>query len=81
MARSRTFAGAEQRAFLDKAENWRLECIRVVAQAPVGSLVYQAASGIIDAIDGLAEAVTGDRRHFHLKPPSTPDGNTTKPSE
>jgi hypothetical protein len=25
-----------------------------------------------DAIDGMAEELTGDRRHFHLKPPSYP---------
>ncbi|WP_336492292.1 hypothetical protein [Methylobacterium nigriterrae] len=81
MARSRTFVGAEQRAFLDKAERWRLECIRVLAQAPVGNPVYQAANGIVDAIDGLAEAVTGDRRHFHLKPLTTPGANLKKPPE
>lgn len=79
MARSRIFVGAEQRYFLDRAEVWRKECIRVLSRAPINSPVYVAASGIVDAIDGLAEAVTGDRKHFHLTAPTTPAGNLTPP--
>lgn len=77
MACSRVFTGPEQRDFLDKAEGWRKECVRVLSRAPINGPVYQAASGILDAIDGLAEAVTGDRKHFHLTAPTTPSGNLT----
>ena len=80
MTRNRIFVGPEQRDFLERAEGWRKECIRVLSRAPINSPVYVAASGIVDAIDGLAEAVTGDRRHFHLTAPTTPGGNLTRSS-
>ncbi|AWN40566.1 hypothetical protein DK389_08515 [Methylobacterium durans] len=43
--------------------------------APINSLVYVAASEIVGAIDGLAETVTSDRKHFHLTQPPTPGGS------
>lgn len=30
---------------------------------------------------GLAEAVMGDRKHFHLTAPTTPGGNLIQPPE
>ena len=81
MGRNRVFVGAEQLDLLDKAETWRKECVRVLSRAPINSPLYQSVSGIIDAIDGLAEAMTGDRRHFHLQAARTPGGNLTKPPE
>ncbi|GEP07909.1 hypothetical protein MOX02_59470 [Methylobacterium oxalidis] len=41
--------------------------------------VYRADHGIVDAIDGLAEAVTDDRKHFHLTALTTPAGNLMPP--
>ncbi|WP_257791930.1 hypothetical protein [Methylobacterium durans] len=38
-----------------------------------------ATSGIMDAIDGLAEAVTDDLQHFDLTAPTTPGGNLMPP--
>ncbi|GEP02293.1 hypothetical protein [Methylobacterium oxalidis] len=73
MGRNRILVGAEQRDLLDKAESWRKECIRVLTKAPIHSPLYKATSGILDAIDELAEAVTGDRKHFHLRAPTTPE--------
>jgi hypothetical protein len=72
MSRRRVFVGAEQLGLLDKAEGWRKECIRVLSRAPINSPLYRSVSGIMDAIDGLAEAVTGNRQHFHLQAPRTP---------
>jgi hypothetical protein len=34
---------------------------------PAGAL-YQSLSGIMDAINGLTKAVTGDRQHLRLEP-------------
>ncbi|AWN43277.1 hypothetical protein [Methylobacterium durans] len=51
---------------------------RVLSRAPIHSPVYVAASGIVDAIDGLAEAVTGNAKHFHFRAPTTPGGNLTR---
>ena len=38
-------------------------CLHVTAFGPA----YIAASKVIDAIDGMAEQITGDKEHFHLK--------------
>ncbi|GEP07018.1 hypothetical protein [Methylobacterium oxalidis] len=77
MGRNRIFVGPEQRDFLDRAEGGRKECSRVLSRAAINSPVYVAAGGIVDAIDGLAEAVPGDRKYFHLAVPTTPGGNLT----
>ncbi|GEP04812.1 hypothetical protein MOX02_28500 [Methylobacterium oxalidis] len=79
MPRSRIFVGPEQRDFFDRAALWRKECIRVLSRAPINLPVYLATSGIVDVIGGLAEAVTDDRKHFHLTAPTAPGGNLTPP--
>lgn len=38
-------------------------CMHVTAFGPA----YIAASRVIEAIDGMAENITGDKAHFHLK--------------
>ena len=38
--------------------------IRVCARVKIGGAVYAAASAVIDAIDRLATALTGDRDYF-----------------
>ncbi len=35
-------------------------------------IALQATEGILDAIDGLAEVVTGDRQRLHQQSPRTP---------
>ena len=72
MGCNRVFVGAEQIDLLDKAETWRKECVRVLSRAPINGPLYRSVSGIMDAIDGLAEAVAGNRQHFHLEAPRTP---------
>ena len=62
----------EQTAFLREAGEWRRRCVAVLARAPIQGPIYVAASGIMDAIDRLAQAVTGRRDHFHLRSPRTP---------
>ena len=79
MGCNRVFVGAEQIDLLDKAEGWRKECVRVLSRAPINSPLYRSVSGIMDAFDELAEAVTGDRRHFHLQAERTLGGNLMKP--
>ncbi|MER2268812.1 hypothetical protein, partial [Methylobacterium oxalidis] len=58
--------GAEQRDFLGRAALWRKECICVLSRVPIHSPVYVAATGIVDALDGLVEAATGDRKDAGL---------------
>lgn len=72
MARRRVFAQSEESRLLEEARVWRARCVDVLSRAPVGAPLYRAVSGVLDAIDGLAGAVTGDRGHFHLRAPTTP---------
>ncbi|TCZ61092.1 hypothetical protein [Roseicella aquatilis] len=58
-------------AALEAAEACRRAAMDVMRQAPIGGPVYQAASAVMDALDGLAEALTGDRERFWAKPHST----------
>ena len=37
-------------------------------RAPCTGDVYARTSALVDAIDGVAEALTGDRQHFWLEP-------------
>jgi len=50
----------------------RRACIGASSKAPIGDPIYRAATRLIEEIDLMAEALTGDRRHFWLKPSSTP---------
>jgi hypothetical protein len=67
---TRVFGPAQQEALLDAVRACRHACVRAVAAAPIGGPVYVAAGRLMEAIDDLAEVLTGDRRHFHGKPHS-----------
>ncbi|MGV7031028.1 hypothetical protein [Methylobacterium symbioticum] len=71
MARRRYFHRDEALTLVEKSRRWRLDAIEQMRSAPIGGPYYQALGGVLDAIDGLAEAVTGDRKLFHLKAPTT----------
>ena len=80
MPRKRYLAPFERDVFLRQAGQWRDACNSMSARSPIGDAFYKAVSGITAAIDGLAEAVTGDQRHFHARPPGAPAG-AQKPPE
>jgi hypothetical protein len=46
--------------------------------APIGGPIYWAANRLMEEIDLVAEVLTGNRRHFWLKPHSTP--GSSKPT-
>jgi hypothetical protein len=46
----------------------RRAMVRLSTEAPIGSPPYRAAVEVLDALDKLAEALTGDRTLWHLKP-------------
>ena len=56
---------------LSKLSTGRQGAIQVHAQARINSDEYRAASAVKDAIDDLAEQLTGDESYFHLKPHSS----------
>lgn len=72
MARRGVFVRAEEAALLGEAARWRRTCIEVLTRAKPQGPLYKATEGIVDAIDGLAEVVAGDRKHFHQASPRTP---------
>lgn len=48
------------------------DVIDVLSRATPQGPLYKATESIVDAIDGLAEVVTGDRRRFHQRDATTP---------
>ncbi len=75
MARRGVFVRAEEVAFLEEARRWRQQCVLVLTRAKPQGPLYNATSKVIEAIDDVAEAVTGDRQQFHQKGPRTPGPN------
>jgi hypothetical protein len=69
---------SEEVALLDDAARWRRQCTAVLARAKPQGPLYKATESIVDAIDGLAEVVTGDRRRFFQRDATTP-GATLPP--
>ena len=79
MARRGVFVRAEEVAFLEEAARLRRTCIDVLSRAKPQGPLYKATEGIVDAIDGLAEVVTGDRRRFHQRDVTTPGETFSAP--
>jgi len=56
---------------LDKLAAGRAGAVQVMREAKIGSPACRNAGYVADAIDDLAEKLTGDRTHFHTRPAST----------
>ena len=72
MRHRRHFSANDSAFLLAAIGECRRACITASSKAPIGGPIYRAATRLIEEIDLVAEALTGDRRHFWLKPPSTP---------
>ena len=72
MARRGVFVRAEEVAFLEEVRRWRQQCVLVLTRAKPQGPLYNATSKVIDAIDDVAEVVTGDRRAFYQRDATTP---------
>jgi hypothetical protein len=57
----RHFGDGEAAVLLDAIRACRSACRQAQAQAPIGSPVYVEAGRLMDAIDGVAEVLTGRR--------------------
>ena len=75
MARRGVYVRAEAVQFLDEAGRWRRQCIEGLSRAQPQGPPYKAVEGVVDAIDGVAEVVAGDRKRFHQASPRTPGPN------
>lgn len=66
------FVRAEEVAFLEEVRRWRQQCVLVLTRAKPQGPLYNATSKVIEAIDDVAEVVTGDRRAFYQRDATTP---------
>lgn len=69
---------AEEVAFLEQVRRWRQQCVLVLTRTKPQGPLYNATSKVIEAIDDVAEAVTGDRQTFYQRDATTP-GPTPPP--
>lgn len=72
MARRGVFVRAEEVHFLEEAGRWRRQCVEVLSRAKPQGALYKAVEQVVNAIDGVAEVVVGDRKCFHQVSPRTP---------
>jgi hypothetical protein len=72
MARRGVFVRAEEVAFQEEIRRWRQQCVLVITRAKPQGPLYNATSEVIEAIDDVAEVVTGDRRTFYQRDATTP---------
>jgi hypothetical protein len=75
MAQRGVFVRAEEVAFLDDAAKRRRQYMDVRTRAKPQGELYKAVERVVDAIDGLSEAATGDRPRFYRRDATTPDSD------
>lgn len=68
MPRRRHLSDASRDSLLRAAGDFRRVCIATVTEAPIGGPEARSAQAALQAIDGIAETLTGRRDHFHLQP-------------
>jgi hypothetical protein len=64
---TRIFSETDKQELLEAIGACREACIRALAAAPIASETYKRAIKVTDAIDSLAEELTGDAEHFWTK--------------
>jgi hypothetical protein len=52
-------------AALEAAKQCRAAMVQVHPEAPIGGAEYTAAGALMEALDGFAETLTGQRRLWH----------------
>ena len=78
MRHKRHFSENDSAALLAAISECRRACIAAQTNATIGGPIYRAVSRLMDEIDLMAEALTGDRRHLWLKPHGTPGSQQPK---
>jgi hypothetical protein len=62
------FSETDRQALLTAIEQCRNASIDALRRVPCTGNVYSRTSALVDAIDGVAEVLTGNRQHFWLEP-------------
>lgn len=68
----RLFSEANSAALLLSVQECRRAAVMALARAPIHSEGYNAINDLIDALDRITGALTGDRERFWAKLHSTP---------
>ncbi|WP_372623062.1 hypothetical protein [Falsiroseomonas sp.] len=68
MPRRRVLPTTTAAAAMEAAEEMRRAAVRVCTEAPIGGPAYKAAATVLEALDGMAEALTGRRDALHTPP-------------
>ena len=72
MRHKRHFGPNDADALLEAIGACRRACVAASTVAPIGGPIYRATTRLMEELDLVAEVLTGNRRHFWLKPHSTP---------
>lgn len=68
----RRSGGIDKKRALEQLKVGRAGAVQIRREAKISSDTYRRAGVMLDAIDDLTEALTGDRAHFHTTPHNTP---------
>src|SRR4051794_3177192 len=71
MRHCRHFSENDSDRLLAAIGECRRACIAANTKAPIGGPVYRAGARLMEEIDLVAEVLTGDRRHFWMRPHGT----------
>jgi hypothetical protein len=68
----RVFAEPHRTQLLNAIGDCRNACVSALGRTPIQEELYGNVQALMAAIDRLAETITGDRTHFHLKSAPAP---------
>jgi hypothetical protein len=68
-SRRRSFTPGEAARLLEALGQSRAQLTAAMGKLPIRGPEYLAAESVMDAIDGLAEVLTGSRQYFWAKAP------------
>lgn len=69
---TRHFGAADRQTLLTAIGECRKACVEALAVEPIGAPLHDRTVAVMQAIDNLAELLTGDREHFWTKPHTIP---------
>lgn len=69
---TRSLSDMDRQALLEAIAKCRAACVTASTKAPISGDVYSTAGKLMQAIDDMAQTLTGDHAYLHLKGHSTP---------